>query len=48
MPYRDLRDFITALERNNELKTVKGADWDLERRGGAVERCLGGDVQRDR
>ena len=30
MPYRDLRDFITALERNNELKTVKGADWDLE------------------
>jgi len=30
MPYRDLREFITALEKNNELKTVEGADWDLE------------------
>jgi len=30
MPYRDLRDFIAALERNNELRTVEGADWNLE------------------
>jgi UbiD family decarboxylase len=30
VPFRDLREFIAALERNNELKTVCGADWDLE------------------
>jgi len=30
MPYRDLREFIVALEKNHELRTVHGADWDLE------------------
>lgn len=30
MPYRDLREFISALERMGELRTVERADWDLE------------------
>lgn len=30
MPYRDLREFITALERIGELRKVERADWDLE------------------
>jgi 4-hydroxy-3-polyprenylbenzoate decarboxylase len=30
VPYRDLREFIAALERIGEVQTVEGADWDLE------------------
>ncbi len=30
MPYRDLRDFIVAMDEVHELQTVDGADWDLE------------------
>jgi 4-hydroxy-3-polyprenylbenzoate decarboxylase len=30
MAYRDLRAFIAALEEAGELRTVRGADWDLE------------------
>ena len=28
--YRDLRDFLTAVEERGELKHVKGAAWDVE------------------
>ena len=30
MPYRDLREFLTALEEHQELRTIQGADWNLE------------------
>jgi 4-hydroxy-3-polyprenylbenzoate decarboxylase len=30
VPYEDLRDFIAAVERLDELRPVRGADWDLE------------------
>jgi len=30
MPYRDLREFLVTLEKHQELRTVQGADWDLE------------------
>ena len=30
MPYRDLREFIAAAERIGEMRTVEGADWNLE------------------
>lgn len=30
MSYRDLREWIQAVEKIGELKTIKGADWDLE------------------
>ena len=30
MPYQDLRDWIQQVERFGELKTVHGADWNLE------------------
>ena len=30
MSYRDLREFVSCLEKISELRTVKGADWDLE------------------
>jgi len=30
MPYRDLREFLLALGEMGELRTVEGADWDLE------------------
>src|SRR3989304_8848814 len=28
--FADLREFVTALEKLGELKTIEGADWDLE------------------
>ncbi len=28
--FADLREFLTALEKLGELKTIEGADWDLE------------------
>lgn len=30
MPYRDLREFVEALDERGELRTLHGADWDLE------------------
>ena len=30
MPYKDMREFIVALERVGELRVVENADWDLE------------------
>ena len=30
MPYRDLREYLTALEKHQELRTIQGADWNLE------------------
>jgi UbiD family decarboxylase len=30
MPYKDLREFVAALDRNHELRVVEEADWDLE------------------
>lgn len=30
MTYRDLRDWLDAVERKGELKRISGADWDLE------------------
>jgi 4-hydroxy-3-polyprenylbenzoate decarboxylase len=30
MPFNDLREFVSFLEEINELRTVKGADWNLE------------------
>ncbi len=30
MPYRDLREFLSAVDRIGELRTVGGADWNLE------------------
>lgn len=30
MPYRDLRDFLSVLEERNEVRTIEGADCDLE------------------
>jgi len=30
MPYRDLREFLAALEKHQELRTIQGADWNLE------------------
>ena len=30
MAYQDLRDWIESVEQFGELKTVKGADWNLE------------------
>ena len=30
MPFADLREFITAAHQIGELRTVRGADWDLE------------------
>ncbi len=30
MPFADLREFITAADQIGELRTVRGADWDLE------------------
>ncbi len=30
MPFRDLREFIAALEEIDELRSVQGADWNLE------------------
>ncbi len=30
MPYRDLREFVAALDKNQELRSVQDADWDLE------------------
>lgn len=30
MAYRDLREWITQVNELGELKTVEGADWDLE------------------
>jgi UbiD family decarboxylase len=30
MPFRDLREFISALEKIGEVRTVRNADWDLE------------------
>ena len=30
MPYRDLREFISCLEKINELRIMEGVDWDLE------------------
>ena len=30
MSFKDLREFISSLEEINEIRTVQGADWDLE------------------
>ena len=30
MPFRDLREFIAALEKIDEVRLVQGADWNLE------------------
>ncbi|HEY3150768.1 MAG TPA: UbiD family decarboxylase, partial [Candidatus Binatia bacterium] len=30
MAYRDLREWMEQVDRLGELKTVEGADWDLE------------------
>ncbi len=30
MAYRDLREWLDQVDRLGELKTVEGADWDLE------------------
>ena len=30
MPYRDLRAFLATLEKHQELRTIHGADWNLE------------------
>ena len=30
MAIKDLREFMAALEPLNEMRTVEGADWDLE------------------
>jgi UbiD family decarboxylase len=30
MPFKDLREFILAVNEIGELRTVQGADWDLE------------------
>ncbi len=30
MPFKDLREFISALEKAGELRRVEGANWDLE------------------
>lgn len=30
MAYRDLREFITALHARNDLREIRGADWNLE------------------
>ena len=30
MAYRDLREWLDQVNRLGELKTVEGADWDLE------------------
>ena len=30
MAYRDLREWLTQVSELGELKTVEGADWDLE------------------
>ena len=32
MQYRDLREFIGAVEKMGELSVVKGVDWDVELR----------------
>jgi UbiD family decarboxylase len=30
MSYRDLREWLQQVEKLGELKTIEGADWDLE------------------
>ena len=30
MPFNDLRDFLAALEANNEITRISGAHWDME------------------
>jgi 4-hydroxy-3-polyprenylbenzoate decarboxylase len=30
VPYRDLREFIAAIEKRGELRLLRGADWNLE------------------
>ena len=30
MSYRDLREWLDEVERMKEVRTLRGADWDLE------------------
>ena len=30
MAYKDIRDWLAAVERDGELKRISGAHWDLE------------------